>query len=74
MVHRVIKELDVKDYFLGHLGLTDFVLITGPVKATNLQDRLLSRLEQSQDYSYPIKDCEKFGSHNRRLVGKIGVL
>jgi PleD family two-component response regulator len=74
MVHNAIKELGGKDDFLGHLGPTDFVLITGPEQATNLQDRIRGRLEQSLDYFYPIKDREKPGSHSRRLVVKIGVL
>ena len=74
MVHNVIKELGGKDDFLGHLGPTDFVLITGQEQATNLQERIRSRLEQSLDYFYPIKDREKPGSHSRRLVVKIGVL
>ena len=74
MVHNAVKELGGKDDFLGHLGPTDFVLITGPEQATNLQDRIRGRLEQSLDYFYPIKDREKPGSHSRRLVVKIGVL
>ena len=74
MVHNATKELGGRDDFLGHLGPTDFVLITGPEQATNLQDRIRSRLEQSLDYFYPIKDREKPGSHSRRLVVKIGVL
>jgi DNA-binding response OmpR family regulator len=74
MVHNVIKELGNQDDFLGHLGPTDFVLITGQERATNLQERIRSRLEQSLDYFYPIKDREKPGSHNARLVVKIGSL
>ena len=56
------------------MGPTDFVLITAPDQATDLQERIRSRLEQSLDYFYPIKDREKPGSHNRRLEVKIGVL
>ena len=74
MVHNAIKEHGGKDDFLGHLGPTDFVLITAPDQATDLQERIRSRLEQSLDYFYPIKDREKPGSHNRRLEVKIGVL
>ena len=74
MVHNAIKELGGKDDFLGHLSPTDFFLITGPEQASNLQDRIRGRLEQSLDYFYPIKDREKPGSHHRRLVVKIGIL
>lgn len=74
MVHNAIKELGGPDDFLGHLAPTDFVLVTGPEQSGNLQDRIRGRLEQSLDYFYPIKDREKPGSHNKRLVVKIGVL
>jgi len=74
MIQNAIKELGGKDDFLGHLGQTDFVLITGPEQAVNLHDRIRGRLEQSLDYFYPIKDREKISSRNRRLVVKIGVL
>jgi len=74
MVHNAVKEFGGKNEFLGHMGPTDFVLITGPEQATNLQDRIRGCLEQSLDYFYPIKDREKPGSHSRRLEVKIGVL
>jgi DNA-binding response OmpR family regulator len=74
MVHNAIKELGGKDDFLGHLGPTDFVLITRPEQAINLQDRIRGRLEQSLVYFYPIKHRGKASLHNRQLVVKIGVL
>ncbi|HVM71385.1 MAG TPA: response regulator [Anaerolineales bacterium] len=74
MIQNAIKELGGRDDFLGHLGPTDFVLITGPDQAINLHDRIRGRLEQSLDYFYPIKDREKISTRNRRLVVKIGVL
>ena len=74
MIHNAMKEFGNRDDFLGHLGPTDIILITGPDQATNLQDRIRGRLEQSLDYFYPIKDRGKPGSHKRRLVVKIGML
>ncbi len=74
MIHNAVKELGSPEDFLGHLTPTDFVLITGPEQAENLQERIRTRLEQSLDYFYPIKDREKPGTHKTRLVVKIGVL
>jgi PleD family two-component response regulator len=74
MVRNVLKELGGKDDFVGHLGPTDFVLITGNEQAPNLQERIRTRLELSLDYFYPIKDREKPGSRNKRLAVKIGML
>ena len=68
MVHNATKELGGRDDFLGHLGPTDFVLITGPEQATNLQDRIRSRLEQSLDYFYPIKDRDQASMPKLRLA------
>jgi DNA-binding response OmpR family regulator len=74
MVHNVVKEMGDAQDFLGHLGVTDFVLITEPERTANLKDRIRSRLEQSLDYFYPIKDREKSSTRDKRLVFKIGIL
>ena len=73
MVHNTLKELGGPEDFLGHMGPTDFVLITGPEQVTNLKERVRSRLEQSLDYFYPIKDREKT-AHTKRLVFRLGIL
>ena len=74
MIHNVLKDLGGERDFLGHLATTDFVLITEPERASNLQERISTRLKQSLDYFYPIKDREKPGGHNDRLSVKIGEL
>jgi DNA-binding response OmpR family regulator len=74
MTSNALKELGAEDDFLGHLAPTDFVLITSQARAANIQDRIRTRMEQSLDYFYPIKDREKHGARNTRLVVKIGVL
>ena len=74
MVHNAIKEIGSHDDFLGHLAPTDFVLITGPERAANLQERIRSRLEQSLDYFYPIKDREQSNKRGKRLLFQMGVL
>jgi len=74
MIHNARKEIGSQDDFLGHLGPTDFVLITGPERAANLQERIRSRLQQSLDYFYPIKDREQSSYRTKRLVFKMGIL
>jgi hypothetical protein len=74
MIHNARKEIGSEDDFLGHLGPTDFVLITGPERAINLQERIRSRLELSLGYFYPIKDREQSTPRGKRLVFKMGML
>jgi DNA-binding response OmpR family regulator len=74
MIHNARKEMGGSEDFLGHVGQTDFVLITTPDRASNLQERIHSRLESSLDYFYPIKDREQMGANIKRLAFKIGLL
>jgi GGDEF domain-containing protein len=74
MINNIIRDLGSVEDFIGHLGPAVFVLITVQERAASLQERLCSRLEQSLDYFYPIKDREKSAMHGKRLVFKIGIL
>jgi DNA-binding response OmpR family regulator len=74
MVHNAMREMGTSGDFLGHMGPTDFVLITSPERAAILQERVRSRLEQSLDYFYPIKDREQPVSRGQRLAIRIGEL
>ena len=74
MFHNAIREIGSTEDFLGHLGPADFVLITGQERAASLQERIRTRLEQSLDYFYPIKDRELSATRSKRLAFKIGIL
>ncbi|HTX91554.1 MAG TPA: response regulator [Anaerolineales bacterium] len=74
MVHNAVKDIGSPEDFLGHLGPIDFVLITAPERTTALQDRIRSRLVQSLDYFYPIKDRDKTSPRGKRLEFKTGIL
>jgi DNA-binding response OmpR family regulator len=74
MIHNARKEIGSPEDFLGHLAQTDFILITTPERASDLKERIHSRLELSLDYFYPIKDREEMGIRTRRLLFKIGML
>jgi DNA-binding response OmpR family regulator len=74
MVHNTMKEENnagATEDFLGHLSPTDFVVVTTPAKLTAFHERLSSRLEQSLDYFYPIKDREQASKQSDRLSIKV---
>jgi DNA-binding response OmpR family regulator len=67
MVHNTMKETGSTDDFLGHISPTDFVVVTSPDSLVPFQERIKSRLEQSLDYFYPIKDRENAARQGDRL-------
>jgi DNA-binding response OmpR family regulator len=74
MVQNAAKEAGDQDDFLGHLGPAEFILIAGEDKAMILAEQIRSRLKQSLDYFYPIKDREKTPMNTERIGVKVGVL
>jgi DNA-binding response OmpR family regulator len=74
MVQNTVKEIGGQEDFLGHLDPWELVLITGEERGVELEDRIRSRLEQSLNYFYPIRDREKTVKRGERLVVKIGIL
>ena len=67
MVHNTMKETGSTDDFIGHISPTDFVVVVSPADLSPVQDRIRSRLEQSLDYFYPIKDREQAYQRSDRL-------
>jgi DNA-binding response OmpR family regulator len=74
MILNTLREMGNPDDFLGHLSTTDFVLIVPPANLMALQERLRTRLEQSLDYFYPIKDRERVSQRQDRLAIKLAAL
>lgn len=74
MIHNAMREAGNPDDFLGHLTATEFVLVVSPVNVPALQERIRSRLEQSLDYFYPLRDREKVASAPNRLGIEMGVM
>jgi DNA-binding response OmpR family regulator len=54
MIQNAITETGGSDDFVGHLDAFNFVILTDPGLVDRLQERILSRVEQSIDYFYPI--------------------
>ncbi len=71
MVHNTMKEIGSTEDFLGHISPTDFVVVVSPATIPPFQERIKSRLEQSLDYFYPIKDRENAANQPDRLAIQI---
>ena len=66
-----MKETGSIDDFIGHISPTDFVVVVTPGNLPPFQERIKSRLEQSLDYFYPIKDRENAAQQPDRLAIQI---
>ncbi|MFO7586138.1 MAG: response regulator [Anaerolineales bacterium] len=74
MLQNAMRETGSEDGFLGHLSATDFVLVLESGSLTAIEERMRTRLEQSLDYFYPIKDRDQVVSRQNRLAVRIGLL
>lgn len=71
MIVNTMREFSRPDDFLGHLSGTDFILVVPPSNLAALSEKLRSRLEQSVEYFYPIKDREQMAKREDRLGAKL---
>jgi DNA-binding response OmpR family regulator len=74
MVHSAMREVGGADDFLGHLGPADFILLASPSSLSGIEERIRSRLDQSLDYFYPIRDREQPANATKRLAVRMGQL
>ncbi len=58
MLNNVVREAGGQSDFVGHLLAEDFIIITSDARGREINDRIQSRLMQSMDYFYPLKDRE----------------
>ena len=71
MIQNTLKEGGSPEDFLGHISPTDFVVVVPPTNLPAFQERIRSRLEQSLDYFYPMKDREQASKSLDRLAVQI---
>lgn len=71
MIHNTIKETGSAEDFVGHISPTDFVVVMAPSNLLSFEERIRSRLEQSLDYFYPLKDRESVSKRPDRLAIQI---
>jgi DNA-binding response OmpR family regulator len=58
MLNNVVREAGGQGDFVGHLLAEDFIIITSDARGRDINGRIQSRLMQSMDYFYPLKDRE----------------
>jgi len=67
MVHNAVKKVGNSGDFVGHFSSSEFVVITTEDVIASLGERIRSRLEQSLDYFYPLRDRETSTKPDKRL-------
>lgn len=71
MIVNTMREFSRPEDFLGHVSSTDFILVVPPSNLAALSEKLRSRLDQSVEYFYPIKDREQVAKRTDRLGAKL---
>lgn len=74
MIYNALRSLGGVNDFIGHLGATEFVLVTHPKDLPGLEERIRGRLEQSLEYFYPLKDRGGAQTNDGRLKVRLGRL
>lgn len=58
MIRNAVRDFGREDDFIGHLGSEEFMIVTVPDAVKNVRDRLASRVQQSREYFYPVKELK----------------
>lgn len=74
MIHNAMRGVGGANDFVGQLGPTEFILFTSASTLGPLAERIRSRLEQSLDYFYPLKDRGKEMVASERLEVRLAQL
>ncbi|MBO9309082.1 MAG: response regulator [Chloroflexi bacterium] len=62
MINNALREAGGEDDFVGHLRENDFIVLTDQTRAAAIQERIETRIQQSIEYFYPMKDRERMQS------------
>lgn len=68
MIHNAMRDSGSTEDFLGHLSTTVFVETLAPSNVEAMKERVRTRIEQSLDYFYPIKDRDQATMPKMRLA------
>lgn len=71
MIANTMREVSRPEDFLGHASSTDFILVLPPSNLATLSEKLRSRLDQSMEYFYPIKDRDQMAKKSDCLGAKL---
>jgi DNA-binding response OmpR family regulator len=72
MMHNAVSGIGGSSDFIGQVSPTEFILVTSPASLPALAERIRSRLEQSFDYFYPLKDRSQDSFREKRLGIRMG--
>jgi DNA-binding response OmpR family regulator len=59
MIRNAIREHGSDEDFIGHLAAEDFVVMTQAENVGRIRARIETRIRQSREYFYPLRDREK---------------
>lgn len=59
MIRNAVREHGRDEDFIGHIGPEDFIILSVPEKIPLIRERIESRIHQSREYFYPLKDRER---------------
>lgn len=71
MIKNAVREMSGLDDFVGHLAPEHFIVITTAEKAPTLKTRITTRINQSSEYFYPLRDRET--THHKPDVEYISI-
>lgn len=59
MIRNAIREHGTETDFIGHIGAEDFIVITSAERVVRIRERIETRITQSREYFYPLRDRDK---------------
>ena len=68
MIHNVMRDANSDEEFVGHISPTAFVETVSVSNVAAMEERVRTRIEQSLDYFYPLKDREQANMGESRLA------
>ena len=76
MINNAIREVGNDTDFIGHLGPNEFIIITDQEHLPPIHDRIETRIKQSMEYFYPLKDRDEARkamaeNHLQLVVGQV---
>jgi len=68
MIHNAVREVGRSTDFIGQYSTSQFVLVTQPTALSELKTRISTRLDQTLDFFYPLKDRSQREYKGKRLL------
>ncbi len=74
MIRNAVRDLGSATDFVGQIHPTGIMVVTQPHSVPELSERIRTRLAQSLDYFYPLKDRDLEELRNKRITVRISQL